>query len=230
MLIRAESLPTDDEPPRYGLHQANQYVRRNSMMTDDANSMKDKIKELVRTASLSCIEDQSQQQGFVLEEVGDNTQAGQVLGNMMSIILITGDALRITLKLHFSMQNARQLSYSVYRRGSAAEVEDGKAIDFVKELSNLIAGQLVRSFESVKIPMGISLPLCTRGFYEVFADYSPTETPLIRFSDVWRLSLGDACISGSVMYEISNIDMLSPVADIQNEEEPEDDDAGFDFL
>lgn len=200
------------------------------MTTDDANSMKDTIRELVRTAALSCIQDQSQQEGFLLEETGDQLHAGHVLGNMMSIILVTGDALRITLKIHFSMDSAKRLSYSVYRCKTAADVEDGKAIDFLKELCNLIAGQLVRNFESVSIPMGISLPLCTRGFYEVFADYSPTEKPLIRFSDVWRLSLNDASVYGSVMYEISNAERLSQVSDIRIEEEPEDDDAGFDFL
>ena len=201
------------------------------MTTLDIAQIKQKAKDLVRHAALTRVADQSRLTGFELQEISQQHQPGQVLGNLMTIILVTGDSLRITLKLHFTMQDAKQLSYTAFGAESADDVDEGKAIDFVKELSNLTVGLLVKEFESMQIPMGISLPLCTRGFYEVFADYAPAESPLIRFSDLWRLELNGCAINGTAMYEISNVDTLSPLANYEIVAENVDEDDGeFDFL
>lgn len=197
--------------------------------TVDIDSIKIKVKEMVRQSAITRIGDHSRQDGFQLLELSDTRSAGEVLGNWMSIILVTGDAIRITLKLHFTYRDAKAISHFVYGEDSPDGVSDTKAVDFVKELSNLMAGYIVKSFESMSIPMGISLPLCTRGFYEVFADYVPTESPLIRCSDLWRLEHNDQAINGTVMIEISNPNALDAICDYDISQD-DSEDSEFDFL
>ena len=197
--------------------------------TVDVDLIKDKIKEMVRQSALMRIGDQTRQEGFQLVEIADQHSPGEVLGNWMSIILVTGDAMRLTLKLHFSRQDAKAISYAVYGEKSPEGVSDAKAVDFVKELSNLMAGCIVQNFESMNIPMGISLPLSTRGFYEVFADYAHTESPLIRYSDLWRLEHDGQAINGTVMVEISNPNALDAICDFELSQD-DSDDSEFDFL
>ncbi|MCG8667870.1 MAG: hypothetical protein MI867_00525 [Pseudomonadales bacterium] len=197
--------------------------------TIDVETVKQKVIEMVRQAAITRVGDHSRLDGFELLELSDTRAAGEVLGNWMSIILVTGDAIRITLKLHFSSSDAKAVSHVVYGEDSPNGVSDAKAEDFVKELSNLMAGYIVKTFEGMNIPMGISLPLCTRGFYEVFADYVPTESPLIRFSDLWRLEYKNRAISGTVMIEISNPNALDALCDFDLDQD-DDDDSEFDFL
>ncbi len=192
--------------------------------------IKSKVKELVRHAALARIEDHSRLEGFDLQELEGLYKPGQVMGNWMSIILVTGDALRITVKLHFSLQDARALSCTVYGAESPESVGEGKAVDFVKELCNLTVGYIVKEFDAMSIAMGISLPLCTRGFYEVFADYVPTEQPLIRFSDIWRLEHEGHAVNATVMYEISNPEVLQVLESYEVDEGDSEDDSEFDFL
>lgn len=196
--------------------------------SDNVEQIKQKITELIRHAAEARIRDHSREDDFALTEL--NRTPGQVLGNWMSIILVTGEAVRITIKLHFSNEQAKAISHNVYGVSSANEVSDIKATDFVKELCNLTAGYLVQIFEEMSIPLGISLPLCTRGFYEVFADYSPTTSPLIRYSDLWRLEHQDQHINGSVMIEITNASALAALADFELSQDDSDDDSEFDFL
>jgi CheY-specific phosphatase CheX len=197
----------------------------------DADLIKQKISEMVRHSALTRIEDHSRLEGFRVSELSDKFEPGQVLGNWMSIILVTGEALRITLKFHFSQKDAKGLSHTVYGVENPDDVQEAKATDFIKEFSNLTAGLIVQTLESLDIPMGISLPLCTRGFYEVFADYKETSDPLIRYGDIWRLERNQYQISSTVMVEISDIEALSAIANFDPDSEvEEDEDDDFDFL
>jgi hypothetical protein len=205
-------------------------MQSNVSTSADIHLIKTKVSQLVRHAALTRIGDHTRHQGFELLELNQSFRPGQVLGNWMSIILVTGDALRVTLKLHFSLRDAKGLSLEVYGAKDPSEISDTQAIDFIKELSNLLAGYLIQAFEAIKIPMGISLPLCTRGFYEVFADYSETEQPLIRCSDIWRLVFESFSIDSTVMIEISDSAALCELADYEPGVEHSDDASEFDFL
>lgn len=197
--------------------------------TLDVELLKNKVKDMVRQAAIARIGDHARKDGFELVEIAGERSTGEVLGNWMSIILVTGDAIRITLKLHFSLHEAKSFSQVAYGQGSPDGVSDSKAVDFVKELSNLMAGYIVKTFESMHIPMGISLPLYTRGFYEVFADYAPSDSPLVRFSDVWQLTHEEKVINGTVMIEISDPQALVAVCDYDINQD-DSDESEFDFL
>ena len=116
----------------------------------DIELIKTKVQELICHAAVTRIADHARQEN--IELVGDIRPAkvGQVLGNWMTIILVTGEALRITLKFHFSLAEAQALSHRVYGLPSADKVSEGK-IDFIKELANLTAGFIVQTCESREI-------------------------------------------------------------------------------
>ena len=192
--------------------------------------LKDKIKSLVRHAAEDRVRKHTGQSEFTVIDVDDRIP-GQVLGNWMSLILITGSALKITLKLHFSHKDIKSLIYPIYQKSSAAEISDQQAMDFVKELCNLTAGFIEQTFESHDISLGISLPLGTRGFYELFADYSPSHYPIIKDHDLWCLRFNDLSIFGTAMFEINDANALENFPNFDQETQEEDADEGeFDFL
>jgi hypothetical protein len=197
---------------------------------DQVELIKNKVIELIRHASQARTCDHARQDTVELLDIMDSYRAGQVLGNWMSIILITGEAIRITLKLHFSNQDIRTVAYPIYGAASPAGVSDIQSMDFVKELCNLTAGYLVQIFESVGIPTGISLPLGTRGFYEVFADYQPNRYQLIKCSDLFALQVSDIRIAGTAMIEISNASALEAICSYEVGQGQNNDDEEFDFL
>lgn len=191
--------------------------------------LKDKIKHLIRYAAEDRVRKHSGQANFNLVDI-TNHKPGQVLGNWMSLILITGTPLKITLKLHFSHRNIKQLIFPLYHAGSPEEISDQQSMDFIKELCNLTAGYIEQSFEQNNIPLGISLPLGTRGFYEIFADYSSSTSPVLKYDDLWSLKFENMEILGTVMVEVSDINALENIADYKVDDDEDNDEGEFDFL
>lgn len=197
---------------------------------DNLDLLKDKIKSLVRHAAEDRVRKHTAENEFKLIDVDDRI-AGQVLGNWMSLILITGSSLKITLKLHFSHKDIKKLILPIYRKKSVDEISDQQSMDFVKELCNLSAGFIEQTFEHNNISLGISLPLGTRGFYEVFSDYKPADYPIVKYHDLWCLNYQDISILGTAMFEISDAKALENFLNYDDQSQEEDDDEGeFDFL
>ena len=198
------------------------------------SKLKESLSNLVRHASQERARIYSQRDDFTLGEIESGHQEGKVLGNWMSLILMSGESVRITLKLHFAYRDIKAIAHPIYGTDSPSQISDAQATDFVKELCNLIGGYMVQIFERNELFLGISLPLCTRGLYEVFADYTPTAEPLIRFSDLWLLKSGDIRLPGTVLFEIMDAKSLEKLTDYDPEDsssdQDEDDDEGFDFL
>ncbi len=200
-------------------------------MTTEASleQLKDKIKLLVRHAAEDRIRKHASQEDFTLVDI-DDFQTGQVLGNWMALILITGSPLKITLKLHFSHKNIKKLIVPLYRAASPAGISDQQSMDFIKELCNLTAGYIEQAFEQKDISLGISLPLGTRGFYEVFADYTPSTSPILKYNDIWSLKFEDMEILGTVMIEINDSHALENFMSYDIVEDEDSDEGEFDFL
>lgn len=191
--------------------------------------LKDKIKHLIRYAAEDRVRKHSGQDNFHLVDI-NNYKPGQVLGNWMSLILITGTPLKITLKLHFSHKHIKQLIFPLYHAGTPEEISDQQSMDFVKELCNLTAGYIEQAFEQNNIALGISLPLGTRGFYEIFADYNSSTSPVLKYDDIWSLTFENMEILGSVMIEVGDIKALENIADYKVDDDEDSDDGEFDFL
>ncbi|ARU57882.1 hypothetical protein OLMES_3862 [Oleiphilus messinensis] len=201
-----------------------------SEISEDSELIKQKISDLVRHAAEERIRLHTQLDEFRIVDDDRGFVPGQVLGNQMALILVSGDAIRITLKLHFSLSEIKPLIYAIYGLDSPNDVRDEQAIDFGKELCNLIAGYVVQMLEENGLPVGISLPLCTRGFYEIFADYRPLQKPIIKYCDLWRLQYGETSIYGTAMVEVLNPALLEPLLSYETGSDDSDDSGEFDFL
>lgn len=187
--------------------------------------------KLIRHAAEDRVRTHARESDFNLVDLEDTFKAGQVLSNKMSLILISGEAIRITLKLQFSHSKVKNIAFPIYGKDSAAEISDAQSMDYMKELSNVIAGYVVQLFEKAGIQLGISLPLGTRGFYEIFADYRDADSPVIKYNDLWCLEFGDTKIYGTVLTEILDINTLEKVdLDETSYDGDDEDDGEFDFL
>ena len=191
--------------------------------------LKDKIRLLVRHAAEDRVRKHADQADFALVDI-DGYKTGQVLGNWMSLILITGSPLKITLKLHFSHKQIKKLIFPLYRATSPEGISDQQSMDFIKELCNLSAGYIEQAFEQKNISLGISLPLGTRGFYEVFADYTPSTSPILKYDDLWCLQFKDIEILGTALIEINDIKALENFVSYDIAEDEDSDEGEFDFL
>jgi len=127
---------------------------------------------------------------------------GRILANNLAFILISGDLIRIAFKTHFNTDAAKRIAFRVPDGTVASNISEREVFDFVKEYCNLVAGNVVALFEGISIDMGIGLPLCTRGFNEVFTDYEDLASSSIIHSDFWRMRVNDSEFVCSALFEI----------------------------
>lgn len=201
-----------------------------SLDLPDIQALKDKIKELVRYASASRLKIHSGASGVETRELGVGFRAGRILASNMVFILVSGDALRLTFKVHFNTATAKNLAFRIFGGNSPADISEKQAIDYFKEYGNLVAGSVVTLLGESGIELGISLPLSTRGFYEVFSDYSERQPPAISFSDFWELKENGNGMYCSAVVEILDNKQLDSLVDYEIVEEAVDDDGEMDFL
>jgi hypothetical protein len=116
----------------------------------------------------------------------------------MAVILVSGSALRVTFKAHYMTRDAKKFAAEAFAKASD-QVTDAQAADFMKEFCNLTAGGIKLVLEVSKIPVGISLPLTTRGFDEIFD--SQVDEPTA-FMTRWCLVSAEAKIWCSATIEI----------------------------
>lgn len=143
----------------------------------------------------------------------------KVHGNWMSLILISGTSLRITLRVHFNLKDIRSILKQTLDIEDAA---DRQSLDFVKEFCNLTAGFIKQVLEDNNLEGGISLPIVTRGFDELF--YTPIDQQEI--SDLWTISIGGVTLYCTPSYNIYDKQAIAAL----ELSEPEDDDDDIDFF
>lgn len=199
-------------------------------LTPSTQMLKEKLSELIRHASVSRFKIHTACNDVELNELGDGFNPGRILANNMVFALISGDMLRVTFKVHFDIEVAKSLAFRVFGGESAADISRKQATDYFKEYGNLVAGCIVTLFEPMKIGLGMSLPLSTRGFYEVFSDYTEKETPTITFCDFWQLQVPGSTVYCSAAIEILDISGLTPLLAFEIIEDEANDDAEMDFL
>ena len=138
----------------------------------------------------------------ILAELSQDRAAAQnVLAHWTALILVSGGDLKLTLKVHYYLDEAKVFGAQA---GSLPENSDSASSDrlthdFIKEYCNLTAGRLKRLFEDQKFVTGISLPLITRGFDEVF---SPGPNGTTSFEDAWEFRLDGHSIACTSKVEV----------------------------
>ncbi len=153
------------------------------------------LKELVRTASLSRLKGIANNENIQIAEIAESQK---ILGHWMSLILISGPKMRITFKVNFTADVARSLALWIYQ-GKATDILTEQAGDFIKEFCNLVGGKLKNTLSLNDVFMGLSLPLMTRSFDDIFFRTSPS---LSTIRDRWKLQDGQANIYCAATIEI----------------------------
>ena len=204
--------------------------KSNEATADPVAVIKGKLCELVRFAALSRLKVHTDCEEIEQAELGESFRPGRILANNMVFILASGEPVRVTFKAHFNIDTAKDLAFRVFGGDSAATISEKRAVDYFKEYSNLVAGSVVTLFEKIEIELGISLPLSTRGFYEVFADYQERQQPIISYSDFWALKVNGHTVFCSALLEILDRQRLEKLINFDVTEAEDNDDEEMDFL
>lgn len=205
-------------------------IQAKGAVLSDAQAIKDKLKKVVRHASISRLKIHADSPEIEIKELDSGFQPGRILSSNMVFILVSGDAVRLTFKVHFNTRTAKKLAFRIFGGSTPADISERQAIDYFKEYGNLVAGNVVTLLAKIDVELGISLPLCTRGFYEVFSDYTEKQSPVIAYSDFWELKVDGHDIFCSAQFEIMDKKALEKLADHEIAEEEEEDDGEIDFL
>lgn len=106
-----------------------------------------------------------------------------IYGQWMSLILLSGPAMQVTLKTHYFNRDAVQLvAWALQKKPD--EIQPNVIMDFMREFLNLTSGEVKATLATVNIPVGLSLPLISRGFDEVLFSDVVNERNLL---DWWAL-------------------------------------------
>ncbi|MES2952704.1 MAG: hypothetical protein V4858_29600 [Pseudomonadota bacterium] len=172
----------------------------------DTTSSKKMLLEVLRKVSVAQVNQYFECEGIVLVPTPPNHVLGQVLTRFVVMILLTGSEISMMFKVHFNPEQVR-----AYRRTQgirAEDLTDKDLVDFMKELGNQIGGRASRVFQSNGIALGMSIPLCTRGIYEIYADYQEKSGVIVKFGDFWGLSGSFGLLYVSCCVELMAADQL----------------------
>ena len=85
----------------------------------------------------------------------------------MVIMLLTNSQVRMFLKIHFHLDTARSL-IAQRQKKTEKTITERMAVDFMKEMVNVLGGLLKRRIAHLKMEMGQSIPLDLEGYSEIF--------------------------------------------------------------
>jgi hypothetical protein len=140
-----------------------------------------------------------------------------VAGHWLAVIVIQGEAVRIVLKVQSESQPVAEL-FAKTMRADPADVSNQQVKDFLREVCNLAAGVTKKGLAQCGIDTGISLPLATRGFDNLFFRSSAGPGTI---EDRWKLTW-----EGGTLRCYSSVDILNEgqLKEFQyKDEEPEED-------
>ncbi len=155
------------------------------------------IKNLIRNTSLRGLAAMSQKKDIEIAEV---TSPQKIMGHWMALISVSGEQLHLTFKVQFSIAMARGFALQKGQTQSQS-ISNSHSKDFVREFCNLVAGNIKTQLADNKVNVGISLPILSRGFDDLFFD-SGDKTLLS--TDRWKLAE-----EGNIIYCASIVEIIS---------------------
>jgi CheY-specific phosphatase CheX len=183
--------------------------------------IEEKIVDLVKKSAQKRMQSHSGLNDIEISKMDDSYNR-QVHANWMALILISGNDVRVTFKAHFNISELRLVMIDSMGM-SSDEVSDALVLDYMKEYCNLTAGLIKQVFEENDVSVGISLPVVTRGFDEIF--YKAINKNEIQ--ENWELLVNGQKVICTPCINIFNPDKLDLV---EKEETTEEDDGDIDFL
>ncbi len=184
------------------------------------------IQEIIRDAAVRRMKSHSGNADVQIAEIPDDYNR-KVHGNWMGLILVSGRDLRITFKVHFNIGDVRKILADML--GKTPEmIGETLALDFAKEFCNLTAGNLKQVFEEQEEPIntGISLPIVTRGFDDLF--YQAASEGEV--SELWKLRIGSVDLFCTPHVHVFDQNKLASLKYTQSDDSQDDDDGEIDFL
>lgn len=182
------------------------------------------IKDVVRRVSAHRFLQHSQQSVTVHDLPPD---AGPVFGHWMSIILLAGQGIRFTFKVHYQTKEVMTLAKSIISATDHTE-ELSKAADFMREYCNLLAGSLKASLLEKEVDLGISLPIVIRGFDDVFSEKKRSSAEY--FHDSWALQAESGKVICVLSVNVYANQLLDRLAKVTFNETTQDEASDMEFL
>lgn len=177
------------------------------------------FKQIVRSTILEHFKQQSQTESVSLHEL--NTQEKQlVYAHWMSLIMIANNNFRLIIKAHYNCSSVEEMNSSVLPHKPRKEIIH----DYMREFCNLIGGNIKALFEQNQIQSGLSLPLVTRGFDEIFTQFNNSNMNLF---DQFLLSNKDAQIFFTIHFEVIDNKIIDNINQIQSKEDASEGDIEF---
>jgi hypothetical protein len=140
----------------------------------------------------------------------------------MVIMLLTNPQFRMFLKVHFHILNARQIV--ALRQGKmVADISDRVAIDYMKELCNVLGGRLKKRIAYLDFDLGQSIPLDLEGFSEIFFHDVNWSSQTLTF----QVMLGQHDLHVSAQYEVTGAEAQQKLASLTTQEPASEDDIEF---
>lgn len=120
-----------------------------------------------------------------------------LFGQRISNIVVAGPDLRLIFKIHYTHEIGNLL---LGNAGSVAN--EGVIDDYFKESCNIAAGRLKSRFEGQGTLLGISIPIKTKAFDELFYSVQSGGEYITEWH--WDLSRDDISVHVSVFVELLN--------------------------
>lgn len=179
----------------------------------------DDFTQLIRVISLAQAKIFTKQLDMHLVTDLEDVKLGDVLSQRLVLVNLSADNARLLIKLHHDEKIDELVSMRVARHAKSPTME--AKIEYVKEMANLICSHLAAVLERSGVFLSMSLPLATRGYYEIYSQYEQSSDPSIKFSDLFAIKNDKHLFYFTVQVELSEHKLLSETGLGDSDPEPE---------
>lgn len=138
--------------------------------------------QIARNASLEVFQAETKNKEFETRELSTAEQGNLMFIEDISCIMLIGEEIRVVFKIHYWLENAVKILKKIHPNHPEHVVEK-KSRDYMKELSNVVAGRIKYKLLTMKCNIGQSLPINFDGFNQLFfSEKRPNE-----YSDAWGI-------------------------------------------
>lgn len=185
------------------------------------------VKNVVRAISAKRLRDHTQQENIEIIDV--DQASARVFGHRLGLILIAdGGNWNMIFKTYFNRQAVLGIAENIFKNMKIKN-EERQVLDYMREFCNLTGGAIRTAFEDKEIIAGMSLPVMTRGYDEVFSSGSSSRSENVQ-RDVWKLKTSSGEIYCSISLTINEKKILTKLSKIEAPQETTADDGDLEFL
>lgn len=145
-------------------------------------------------------------------EVAESSNTSKLVhAYWMSLIMVANSSIKVMFKAHYNVSELKVIAKDSIERNDKGEITDGAAADFMREFANLVGGVIKATLETVGIAAGVSLPLVTRGFDEIFVNFNKATSNYI---DKFEICTSDGTVFCSLHVECNDSSVMEVLGQI----------------